>query len=149
MLSVVLLITLGSYVTCIERTRSLPRKQTFARKKRNLWRYLTPFMLMSLLARILHLLVPKMWYPKEYWTDILVTVKLRFLVQTGKEISHKICVDKIVDNLLQQPVLRSKWNLLVEECGYKISKGRSNIFLDQALSLFIKICSFSYAKDIV
>lgn len=90
-----------------------------------------------------------LWNPKEYLTYILVTAELQFCVQIGKEVSHKICVDKIVDNLLQQPVLRSKWNMLVEECGCKISKGRSNIFLDQILSLFIEIRSFSYAKDIV
>ena len=90
-----------------------------------------------------------LWYPKEYLADILVTAELQFRVQTGKEVSHKICVDKIVDNLLHQPVLRSKWSMLVEECGCNISKGRSNIFLDQILSLFIKIYSFSYAKDIV
>ena len=58
-------------------------------------------------------------------------------------------MDKIVDILLQKPVLRSKWNMLVEECGCEITKGRSIIFLDQILSLFIEIQSFSYAKDIV
>ena len=80
-----------------------------------------------------------LWYPKEYLTDIFVAA----------EVCHKICVDKIVDILLQKPVLRSKWNMLVEECGCEITKGRSIIFLDQILSLFIKIQSFSYAKDIV
>ena len=58
-------------------------------------------------------------------------------------------MDKIVDILLQKPVLTLKWNMLVEECGWEITKGRSIIFLDQILSLFIKIRSFSYAKDIV
>ena len=38
--------------------------------------------------------------------------------------------------------------MLVEVCGCEIIKGRSNIFLDQILLLFIKIRSFSYAKDI-
>ena len=41
------------------------------------------------------------------------------------------------------------YDMLVEECGCEITKGRSIIFLDQILSLFIKIRSFSYAKDIV
>ena len=72
-----------------------------------------------------------------------------FVSTQRKEVCHKICVDKIVDILLQKPVLRSKWNMLVEECGCEITKGRSIIFLDQILSLFIKIWSFSYAKDIV
>ena len=90
-----------------------------------------------------------LWYPKEYLTDIFVTEELQFCAHTGKEICHKICVDKIVDILLQKPVLRSKWNMLMEECGFEITKGRSIIFLDQILSLFIKIRSFSYAKDIV
>ena len=90
-----------------------------------------------------------LWYPKEYLTDIFVTAELQFRVHTGKEVCRKICVDKIVDILLQRPMLRSKWNMLVEECGCEITKGRSIIFLDQFLSLFIKIRSFSYAKDIV
>ena len=58
-------------------------------------------------------------------------------------------MDKIVDVLLQKSELRSKWNMLVEECGCEITKRRFIIFLDQILSLFIKIQSFSYAKDIV
>ena len=90
-----------------------------------------------------------LWYPKEYLTDIFVTAEIQFRVHTGKEVCHKICVDKIVDILLQNPVLRSKWNMLVEECACEITRGRSIIFLDQILSLFIKIRSFSYAKDIV
>ena len=90
-----------------------------------------------------------LWYPKEYLTNIFGAAELQFCVHTGKEVCHKICVDKIVDILLQKPVLRSKWNMLVEECGCEITKGRSIIFLDQILSLFIKIRSFSYAKDIV
>ena len=61
-----------------------------------------------------------LWYPKEYLTDIFVAAELQFRVHTGKEVCHKICVDKIVDILLQKPVLRSKWNLLVEECGCEI-----------------------------
>ena len=90
-----------------------------------------------------------LWYPKEYLTDIFVTAEIQLRVHTGKEVCHKICVDKIVDILLQNPVLRSKWNMLVEECACEITRGRSIIFLDQILSLFIKIRSFSYAKDIV
>ena len=56
-----------------------------------------------------------LWYPKEYLTVVLVTAELQFRVQSGKEVCHKICVDKIVDILLQKPVLRRKWNMLVEE----------------------------------
>ena len=89
-----------------------------------------------------------LWYPKKYLTDIFVAAQLQFRVHTGK-VCHKICVDKIVDILLQKPVLRSKWNMLAEECGCEITKGRSIIFLDQILSLFIKIRSFSCVKDIV
>ena len=83
------------------------------------------------------------------YLGIFVTAELQFRVHTGREVYHKICVDKTVDILLQNPVLRSKWNMFVEECGCEITKGRSNIFLDQILSLFIKKQSFSYAKDIV
>ena len=90
-----------------------------------------------------------LWYPKEYLTDILVTAELHFRVQTGKEVCHKIDVDKIVGNLLNQPILKSKWNMLVEECGCEITKRRSLVFLDQILMLYIKIRSFSYAKDVV
>lgn len=90
-----------------------------------------------------------LWYPKEYLTDILVTTELHFCTQTGNGVGHKICVDKIVDNLLKLPVLRSKWNMLVEECDNKITERRSKIFLHQILMLYIKIRSFSYAKDVV
>lgn len=81
------------------------------------------------------------WYPKEYLTDIFVAAELQFRVHTGKEVCHKIFVDKIVDILLQKSELRSKWNMLVEEFGCEITKRRFIIFLDQILSLFIKIQS--------
>ena len=154
MLSVVLLITFEdiSCVTCMKNTcQKLIRKQIFVKKKRNFWLYLTRFTLMCLLPRIQRLLVPKIgeWYPKEYLTDIFVAVELQFCVHTGKEVCHKICANKIVDILLHKPVMRSNWNMLVEECGCEITKGRSIIFLDQILSLFIKIGSLSYIKDIV
>lgn len=68
-----------------------------------------------------------LWYPKEYLTDILVTTELHFRTQTGNGVCHKICVDKIVDNLLKLPVLRSKWNMLVEECD-KTQKDDPNFF---------------------
>ena len=141
MLSAVLLITLEdiSCITCIETTcQKLQRRQIFAKKKRNFWLYLTRFMLMSPLP-IQHLLVPKIgeWYAKECLTDIFV-VELQFCVHTGKEVCHKICVDKIVNIPLQKPVLRSNWNMLLDECGCETTKGRSIIFLDQILSMFIK-----------
>lgn len=90
-----------------------------------------------------------LWYPKEYLTDILVTAELHFRAQTGKEVCHRICVDTIVGNLFKQPALKSKWNMLVEECSCEITEKRSLVFLDQILMLFIKIRSFSYAKDVV
>ena len=42
-----------------------------------------------------------LWYPKKYLTYIFVAAELQFRVHTGKEVCHKICVDKIVDILLQ------------------------------------------------
>jgi len=90
-----------------------------------------------------------LWYPKKYFTDIIVTAELHFRVQTGKEVCHKICMDKIVGYLLKQPILKSKWSMLVEECGCQITERRSLVFLDQILMLYIKIRSFSYAKDVV
>ena len=86
-----------------------------------------------------------LWYPKKYFTDIIVTAELHFRVQTGKEVCHKIYMDKIVGYLLKQPILKSKWSKLVEECGCQITL----VFLDQILILYIKIRSFSYAKDVV
>ena len=77
--------------------------------------------------------------------DILVTTEL----QTGNGVCHKICEDNIVDNLFKLPILTSKWNMLVEECDYKITERRSKIFLHQILMLYIKMRSFSYATDVV
>lgn len=67
----------------------------------------------------------------------------------GRSVTKSVWTRQIVDILLQKPVVRSKCNMLVEECGCQIIKERSTIFLDQILWLFIKIWSFSYAKDIV
>jgi len=58
-------------------------------------------------------------------------------------------MDKIVGYLLKQPILKSKWSMLVEECGCQITERRSLVFLDQIVMLYIKIRSFSYAKDVV
>ena len=69
------------------------------------------------------------WYPKEYLTDIFVAAELQFRVHTGKEVCHKIFVDKIVDILLQKSELRSKWNMLVEEFGLRSQKEDSSFSL--------------------
>ena len=138
----VLLITLEDYILHNLYRKHLSKaskKTNICQEKKEFWLYLTRFMLMSPLPRIQHLLLPKIgeWYPKEYLKEIFVA-ELQFCVHTGKEVCHKICVDKNFNILLLKPVLRSKWDMLVEECGCEITKGRSIIFLDQILSLFIK-----------
>ena len=93
-----------------------------ASKKTNICQGKKQFLLNSLhideprYQRCSILLVPKIG-------EICGTAEIQFCVDTGKEVSHKICVDKIVDIFL-----RSKWNMLVEECGCEITKGRYTFF---------------------
>lgn len=145
--SVVLLTTLEdiSCVTFIEKNQSKASKKiNICQEKEDFMALLDSLHVDEPIAKVRHLVVAKIG---EVCGTLRNTWQTHF-VHTGKEVCHKICVHKVIDILLQRPVLRSKWSMLVEECGCEITKGRSNIFVDQILLLFIKIRSFSYAKDI-
>lgn len=91
-----------------------------------------------------------LWYPKEQLLQITLTAEMNFRMATGKEKpSHKIHCNKIVDQLLKDVNLKSNWNVLLEESGVEFMKAKANVILDQLLSLYVKIRSFSYSKDIV
>ena len=144
--SVVLLTTLEdiSCVTFIEKNQSKASKKiNICQEKEDFMALLDSLHVDEPIAKVRHLVVAKIG---EVCGTLRNTWQTHF-VHTGKEVCHKICVHKVIDILLQRPVLRSKWSMLVEECGCEITKGRSNIFVDQILLLFIKIRSFSYAKD--
>ena len=58
-------------------------------------------------------------------------------------------VDKIVDDILMQPVVLSLWENITLGLDSSISSECSKLALENFVKLFVRVRSFSYAKDIV
>ena len=60
-----------------------------------------------------------------------------------------IPVDKIVDEILMQPVVFSLWENIILGLDFGVSSECSKLALENFVKLYIRVRSFSHAKDIV
>ena len=60
-----------------------------------------------------------------------------------------IPVDKIVDEILMQPVVLSLWGNIILSLDFGVSSECSKLALENFVKLYIRVRSFSHAKDIV
>ena len=60
-----------------------------------------------------------------------------------------IPVDKIVDEILMQPVVLSLWENIILGLDFGVSSECSKLALENFVKLYIRVRSFSHAKDIV
>ena len=60
-----------------------------------------------------------------------------------------IPVDKILDEILMQPVVLSLWKKIILGLDFGVSSKCSKLALENFGKLFIRVRSFSHAKDIV
>lgn len=67
----------------------------------------------------------------------------------GSSQSQQLFHQKIVDEILALPAVISIWENITTDLGYDISKECKKLASENFVKLFVKVRSFSYAKDII
>ena len=68
----------------------------------------------------------------------------------GKQPTVKnIPCDKLCNDAIALPLIKSLWDNIMQGCGNNIRKHTSKIFLENIVKLYLRVRSFSYAKDVI
>ena len=91
-----------------------------------------------------------LWVPDEHVKGIAESAEITFRkhVSAGKTIIT-IPVDTIVDEILMQPIVLSLWENITMGLDFEISSECSKLALENFVKLFVRVRSYSYAKDTV
>jgi hypothetical protein len=57
--------------------------------------------------------------------------------------------DKLCNDALDSPLLKSLWDNILQRCGINISKQTNKLCLENIVKLYLRVRSFSYAKDYI
>ncbi len=57
--------------------------------------------------------------------------------------------DKLCNDTLNSPLVKSLWDNILQGCGQELSKQTHKICLENIIMLYLKVRSFSYAKDYI
>ena len=93
-----------------------------------------------------------LWSPNENIKGIAESAELcfrRHIMGSKADVTTSIPVDKVVDDILMQPVVLSLWENITLGLDFNISSECSKLALENFVKLFVQVRSFSYAKDIV
>lgn len=92
-----------------------------------------------------------LWAPNENVKGIAESAEVTFRkhLSYGKTVMASIPVNEIVDEILMQPVVLSLWENITTGLDFNISSECSKLALENFVKLFVKVRSFSHAKDIV
>lgn len=94
-----------------------------------------------------------LWTPNDTVKQIAETTELTFRkhlnVQKLKSFYSTIPADKIVDEVLTAPAVQSLWECAQTDLDTPVSSECSKLALENFIKLYVKVRSFSYAKDIV
>lgn len=92
-----------------------------------------------------------LWAPNENIKGIAEKAEIVFRTKllNTKAVTTSIPADKIVDEILMQPVVISLWDNITTGLDFDISKECSKLALENFVKLYIKVRSFSHARDIV
>ena len=92
-----------------------------------------------------------LWAPNENVKGIAESAEISFRrhLLNGKAVTTSIPVDKIVDEILMQPVVLSLWENIILGLDFGVSSECSKLALENFVKLYIRVRSFSHAKDIV
>ncbi len=69
----------------------------------------------------------------------------------GKQptVVKSISCDKLCNDALDSPLLKSLWDNILQGCGINISKQANKLCLENIVKLYLRVRSFSYAKDYI
>ena len=93
-----------------------------------------------------------LWSPNENIKGIAKSAEISFrkhIMGSKADVTTSIPVDKIVDEILMQPVVLSLWENITLGLDFTISGECSKLALENFVKLFVRVRSFSHAKDIV
>ena len=82
---------------------------------------------------------------------ILEVAEIIFHQFTTKQSSvvKSIPSEKLCNDTLDSPLVKSLWDNILQGCGQEISKQTHKICLENIIILYLKVRSFSYAKDYI
>ena len=83
--------------------------------------------------------------------QILEVVEIVFRQFTANEASvvKSIPCEKLCNDTLDSPLVKSLWDNILQGCGEELSKQVHKICLENIIMLYLKAHSFSYAKDYI
>ena len=92
-----------------------------------------------------------LWTPNETIRAILHAAELTFRqhLYSKKDVLLSIPTDKVVDDILSKPEVKSLWENIIEASDIMITNECSKLTLENIIKLYVRVRSFSYAKDIV
>jgi hypothetical protein len=93
-----------------------------------------------------------LWTPNEYVKCIAENAEYIFRQHQShskETVTTAIPTEKIVDEILALPVVISVWENITTDLDCDISNECKKLALESFVRLFVRVRSFSYAKDIV
>lgn len=83
--------------------------------------------------------------------QILEVAEIVFRQFTAKQsiVVKSIPCDKLCNDVLDPPLVKSLWDNILQGCGQELSKQTHKICLENIIMLYLKVRSFSYAKDYI
>ena len=79
----------------------------------------------------------------------IVEVIFRQFVSNQKDLLTKIPCDTLCNDALESPLLKSLWENILQGCNQELSKQTTKLCLENIIKLYLKVRSFSYAKDYI
>lgn len=92
-----------------------------------------------------------LWAPNEPIKHIAKATEISFRrhLNGKKDVCALIPTDKVVDDVLAMPVVKSLWESIITDLDSTVSNECSKLALENFVKLYVQVRSFSYARDII
>ena len=91
-----------------------------------------------------------LWAPNETIKTIAENVEITFRTHLKSQKSaQSVPTDKVVDHVLTMPVVQNLWESIIADLDSMISSECSKLALENFVKLYVRVRSFSHARDIV
>ena len=79
----------------------------------------------------------------------VVEILFRQFIEKQPTVVKSIPCDKLCNDAIGSPLLKSLWDNIMQGCGNNISKQTGKLCLENIVKLYLSVRSFSYAKDYI
>ncbi len=90
-----------------------------------------------------------LWAPNETIKNIAKRTEIIFRQHLKSNKSASVPTDKVTDQVLTTPEVKSLWENIIADLDSQISSECNKLALENFIKLYIQVRSFSYARDIV